>query len=36
MFTSPGNSFFANVDDILRAKTIFRSMVLAWYNPMKR
>jgi hypothetical protein len=29
MFTSFGNSFFDNFDDILRAKTIYRSIVLA-------
>ena len=33
MFTSFGNSFFDNFDDILRAKTIYRSIVLAWYSP---
>jgi hypothetical protein len=34
MVTSFGNSFFDNVDDILRAKTIYRSIVLAWYSPL--
>lgn len=36
MFTSLGNSFFDNFDDILRAKTIYRSIVLAWYSLIKR
>ena len=36
MFPSFGNSFFDNFDDNLRAKTMYRSIVLAWYSPIKR
>ena len=33
MFPSFGNSFFDNLDDILRAKTIYRNIILAYNVP---